>query len=894
MEGPEPMEEAPAVPPKGPAERALAGLKSFSRMAWETCREPLACATCSPQARWEIYSTWTLLLCQYHAEAEAERCRRTWTPQPWRTEAQALRHIFLSSRSIRSLAGVLRWLRFAHCYGPGGAGALRRAGAEALEDASYERTRRALQMQEALPTPFQAPPALHPDGPLQQRDRFHQDDLEDEQRLLAQLWICLRHGNLQGALKLCADGGQAWRTALLQGMMPFADGLAEEVGYDAVEDEEEDHMAQMKEEHTDWTELGVLERHAASDGNPWRRVWKEQCCDTAQRNLRSGSCMELHELAVYGFCSGQLDAMLPACGTSWTDRCWAELHCLKECLVERLLELGRAEWCRDSGLVLGEGDAGVPDPGECAEDRAERSRKLCGRLREVPAEELEAFVGAEVRRIVARLRPDLTAAASPFSELQVALVEAAWSPEKSEAALAIVRRWVAQDFEGAPCPFLVKEFASYFAIWQKEVLVGKRSASEDVAMGSATVEAARAPPNVDDIIAEHVQDLVAEASGSWHKQCLEGEAIELIAKHIAALAPENRLDSFFRLLLTLGIRESEGGHFNALRVEVLERCMAVYWSCFPHEAFMMITVFIRRALHLDDETASEEVLPDIGATGVHGAASSTDITVAVICVTVFWDALRATVEADGNVAVEGFLGLETVLGRPLGIETPRTSDDVARIALDLVVLPLLTDALFSLCVKDPGEAMMVLPVVKESLLWRDVASSHSAGKSRLDELEWYVGLCNRHRAWALAHAELQEHGESVGLPLKALTYNKDAIKAEQQRSRARDALLDWARPCLARDRPWLEPRPGMHTSLADGQWEELRRAGSCRALLLLLAVFEGEQDFDGAMHDLSVAAAQSPWLLKLLRPQQVRAFMRRLSLIPMTFGSAQGAAVLGG
>merc|ERR1740129_265467 len=150
-------------------------------------------------------------------------------------------------------------------------------------------------------------------------------------------------------------------------MMPFADEEDEAVGYSAMEDEEEDLLAQLKEEHTDWTELGTLERSHKNNGNPWRRVWKEQCWDAAQRHLRPGSTMDLHEVAMYGFCAGRYDALGPACSSSWADRCWGELHCLKESLVERLLESGRAQWCQGERRFLGEGDGGIPDASETDE-----------------------------------------------------------------------------------------------------------------------------------------------------------------------------------------------------------------------------------------------------------------------------------------------------------------------------------------------------------------------------------------------------------------------------------------------------------------------------------------------------------------------------------------------
>merc|ERR1712196_572700 len=164
-----------------------------------------------------------------------------------------------------------------------------------------------------MPMALKNAASIHPDGPLQQREQFDDADIGEEHRLLQQLWICLRRGDLKGALSLCTSKGQAWRTALLQGMMPFDDG-AEDLGYDDIEDDgDEDLLAKLKEDHTDWTELGALEDPVANNGNPWRRLWKEQCWDIADRNLQGGGTMSEYEVAIYGFCAGHHDALTPVC-----------------------------------------------------------------------------------------------------------------------------------------------------------------------------------------------------------------------------------------------------------------------------------------------------------------------------------------------------------------------------------------------------------------------------------------------------------------------------------------------------------------------------------------------------------------------------------------------------
>lgn len=837
----------------GRAEQAFGSLKSFARMAWEDCRAPLTDASGSAAIRWEIHSTWTLLLCLYHAEAEAERCSKSLRLEV-RTEASALRQLFLSSHSLRALSAVLRWLRWAHRNGP-------RFGALVAHEASvavagYERTRRALQLQGALPAPLQQGAlALHPDGPLQQSSQFHCQDLVEEQKLLAQLFVCLRHGDLQGALKLCADSGQAWRTAQLQGMLPFADGK-EEVGYDATdEDGDEDFLMSLKEEHTDWTELGVVDGKAACDGNPWRRIWKEQCWDTAQRNLKA-SAMDHIELAIYGFCSGHYDALMAGCGNSWADRCWGELHCLKEWLVERLLE--------DLPGLSGGGDG--PDPADSPRGRTLRADKLCGRLRGV--QDVEAVVGVEVQRLLARLAPSASAAdvTNRFARLQSLLIEAAWVPQQGAKALESLRSWVADDVEAglweSECPFLVKQFASYFAIWQKDVL-------ED--------HAHTAPDDVDDIVRELVGDLVEAASGPhWPEQCLQGQAMELIAEHAAALRPKSRLEAFAALLLRVGcgaafddleraFRPGCQGLAKGHRAQALQHCMWVFWSRFPDEAFSLLTVVVRRTLHLDDPSAEEEEQQEIGPVGVRAAARAEDIELSLLVLAAFWELAREKVDG----IEEGLAGLEQLTGHPC----EASAETFPNIVLETAVLPLFTDAMLCLSVKAPARAAALLPAIQASALYRDAFSSSAVCASNLTDLEWYLNLCQQHAEWQLAHEEaLRLKPRFHGLQSEAFD------KADLRCNNAVDALM--ALPRLAMDRSLMQPLRDAHTSLPELQWEHLRQALACRAILLLIEV---QEDVEEALN-LAVAVAQSPWLLTLLKPSHARVILSRMASVPTVEG----------
>eukprot|EP00930_Biecheleria_cincta_P056096 TRINITY_DN42278_c0_g1_i1.p1 TRINITY_DN42278_c0_g1~~TRINITY_DN42278_c0_g1_i1.p1 ORF type:complete len:986 (-),score=182.20 TRINITY_DN42278_c0_g1_i1:80-3004(-) len=938
-----------ASPPQGSqsSEQCLASLKSYAQIAWEECRAPLSGNAGLVQVRWEVYSTWTLLLCLWHAEAEAERCRRTWVPQPWHNEAQALRHLFLQNHSVRALTAVLRWLRWSYRWGPLVSGG---AADESLTTclATYERTRRNTQLRGALPGLLQGAPFLHPDGPLQHNERFQAADIEDERQLLSELWRLLRQGNLRGALKLCADSGQAWRTAMLQGMLPLAEASDEAPGYEVTEgtdgfDKLEELLADIKEEHTDWTELGTLDRSCQSSGNPWRRIWKEQCYDTAQRNLQ-GSSMDKWELAIYGFCAGNYDALMPYCQASWADRCWGELHCLKEWLVERLLEDGQETWCSPgfdcsfsrSGckVHLGEGDGGIcSEVEDSQQSRSDRHNKLCGRLAKhlAPgdADQLSASVRVEIQQLLLRILPPGRGVGGlelgtdwevpmtvrdRFAELQAILIESTWMPQRGDKALGLLRNWLDCPGGGSEGPpVLVKQFASYFAVWQKELLevAGTEAANVPLSLTGSLVT----DVDVDDIVGQHIRELIAAAAGpAWPEQCLRGEALELVAEHCAVLRPEGRLEAFTTLLLCLGrscgcglaaraavAAEAAGACGDkSAEAEVLKRCLWVFWSRFPDEFFLLLVILVRKVLCLEDSTASEASLPSIGPAGVREKADPEDMLVATLCLLFSWVVVRDKAE-EGTTVAEANLGLQELLGQ---LREDKEADVLQqgsvsiqaflRLALDTAALPLLTDTLLCLTVKDPESALAILPAVQASALWSDAFSSGADCTKNLNELEWFLVLCHRYTAWATAHSEAQSqlaasaapkliHYGSAVRPGPGASLGEIVAKSEKASLDARDALLDWARTRLAQDRPLLQPQSNSQTVLPDTHWESLRKAAACRVLLLLLDCFEGQLDFEGAMQDLVVAVAESPWLLSLLDPRHARLFLSRLALIPTHF-----------
>jgi len=661
------------------------------------------------------------------------------------------------------------------------------------------------------------------------------------------------------------------------------------------EDGDEALLGRVREAHTDWTEFGTLEGSACSNGNPWRRLWKEQCWDIAQRNLRTNSTMDVHELAMYGFCSGNLEAMMPLCSGLWADRVWGELHCLKELLVERLLDAGRGQWCKDSELFLGEGDGGHPDIADTPADREARSAKLCGRWKDVRSEDIDAIVAREVSQLLQRLQEDSTvpriheAASRPFARLQASLIEAAWEPDQHRSSLAMLRSWLVDGLDGAPCPFVVKQFASYFAIWQKEAAARREGQPAEMSDGMPPVATSDAQ-EVDDIVHTLVTDLMDAASSSWIEQCLEGRAVELIAEHVSALSFERRLEAYTSFLLQLGANsnnlrgapvkeqesESEGQVAIPLEleVEVLKRCLWVFWNRFPHEALALIAALVRRTLHLGESTWIQQHDAEVGPLGVSDEVRPEELCLALHCISAFWFVVRDKA-VEGTSVGEAFSGMQVLLRQPPEIKV-KSADDFALTVLELILLPLLTDSLLSLAALDSETALNMLPALQGSLLWRDAFSCNTPCAVTLSELEWYLHLWEKSRALTAAQQSLEKQiAGTQGMPAGFGAGGE----AEERLRASQEALLDWARERLARDQPLLQPQQDTHTSVLDEQWKNMQRAIACRVLFCLLSIFERTRDFEGG-YELVVLVAQSPWLLRLLRPGHARSFLRRFALIP--------------
>ncbi|KAG0133595.1 hypothetical protein HOY82DRAFT_556132 [Tuber indicum] len=164
---------------------------------------------------------------------------------------------------------------------------------------------------------------LDPDAPSRQRKQLENEDEESERFLFRAIWVFLRKGDLKGAKDLCAEMGEFWRAASLDGGEEAWDPMVDGQRFDNQSDEESMDMSENSQPE------GVT-------GNRRRELWKRMCYAIAHR---SGA--EDWEKAVYGTLCGDFESVLPVCA-SWEDHLFAHMNSLvEEYYSQYLLRHGR-------------------------------------------------------------------------------------------------------------------------------------------------------------------------------------------------------------------------------------------------------------------------------------------------------------------------------------------------------------------------------------------------------------------------------------------------------------------------------------------------------------------------------------------------------------------------
>lgn len=150
------------------------------------------------------------------------------------------------------------------------------------------------------------------DAPLRQNKQLDDLDREDENRLLKFLLMYIRSGQLDEGQRLCVRYGQPWRAATLEGWR-----LHHDPNYNAPAGDS-----------------GVCPQEI--EGNSCRDIWKTVCW-----RMCEDEGVAVDEKAIYGSLTGNLKAVLPACG-SWEDYLWAYFRVLVDMQVEHELRTNMA------------------------------------------------------------------------------------------------------------------------------------------------------------------------------------------------------------------------------------------------------------------------------------------------------------------------------------------------------------------------------------------------------------------------------------------------------------------------------------------------------------------------------------------------------------------------
>ncbi|RZF36814.1 hypothetical protein LSTR_LSTR009740 [Laodelphax striatellus] len=145
--------------------------------------------------------------------------------------------------------------------------------------------------------------SLDPDAPMRQNRPLHDLDMEDEARLLQQVFTEIRCGRLEKAHALCYHAGQAWRACTLEGWRLHHDPNLDRPA----------HLDKLPVE-----------------GNPNRDIWK-LCAWRLADDVRATAVTR----AVHGALCGHLQSLVAFCSGSWEDLLWSYTRVMIDVRVEQ-------------------------------------------------------------------------------------------------------------------------------------------------------------------------------------------------------------------------------------------------------------------------------------------------------------------------------------------------------------------------------------------------------------------------------------------------------------------------------------------------------------------------------------------------------------------------------
>eukprot|EP00914_Ancora_sagittata_P011928 GHVO01023141.1.p1 GENE.GHVO01023141.1~~GHVO01023141.1.p1 ORF type:complete len:1077 (+),score=270.79 GHVO01023141.1:849-4079(+) len=368
----------------------------------ETSNKPNPQHSHQDAIQWEIQAFWRLLSYLRQTDAVADIIETVKADKfgvgeesSNMTEGDVIRAAFVESRLLRSLLGLLRWLRWIIRTAP---------GAESRVDLlfkhkgniGFEETRLTYENEQNVMN-VSKEPFYHLDwGSHVASNRAIRNNgsrippkARDHQRSEAffrAMYHLLMRGDMQGVIQISKQANEPWIEAMLSGREPYLDpftpacvsadhaivGIPDSLlclGHDGTAHTDLSSAVDF----SDWTELVAViavgytvdsdadqmdetGRCAEyfSDGNIWRPCFAKYCKAVAESPVPA---MGMYEKAVYGFLGGSSKGMHAACGADWALQMVAKVIEIKDKVVGSLVHVLRSKL--NHGKLGGEFDAQV-------------------------------------------------------------------------------------------------------------------------------------------------------------------------------------------------------------------------------------------------------------------------------------------------------------------------------------------------------------------------------------------------------------------------------------------------------------------------------------------------------------------------------------------------------
>lgn len=245
-------------------------------------------------------NTWKLLYCLYKDRLITQKTQGDYDDMPLiNSERSIVEHIYRTNTNLRQYQLIVDWLEETALEGFSTA-----IGYYTDRTIAWENTLHQLQNigETVFGSDREIVKSLDPDAPIREGLPLHDLDMEDQSRLLKQIFIKIRQGQFDEAQLLCEHCGQPWRAAILEGWRLF---------HDPNFDNDDETMKEPIE------------------GNPNRDIWKK-CAWMLAENKQ----LDEYSRATAGIFCGHIESLQTVLGNSWADLLWAHLKVQIDIFVE--------------------------------------------------------------------------------------------------------------------------------------------------------------------------------------------------------------------------------------------------------------------------------------------------------------------------------------------------------------------------------------------------------------------------------------------------------------------------------------------------------------------------------------------------------------------------------